>query len=427
MFRRLLRDSALYTLSSLLVRGLGFILLPMYVRLLSKRDFGTYDYITVLGFVVGVFVALEVAQGVMRFVAERPRGREHRPYVATAAWITASTYLVFVLSAVLLRDRVAETVLGDGVNGSLVVQVALLYTAIAFVYLWTAVARALLRPWLVVSLSVSSAALSGGLGLLLAITRNHSVEDLVLGQLIGQSLVAVAGAVVFRSSLAVGFDRRVAERLLRFSVPLVLSSVALTLSLYVDRLFVRELLGLEELAVYAVAARLAAGVALLTVGLQSALTPLIYSEAHKPETGARLASLFRWYALAGAFAVGCIGLVSGPVISFVGGPGYELARLPLIVLSTAVVVQSGYSFFPGLYIAQKTWILAAIHVLALTTNAALNPVLINRWGVNGAALATLLSACLVLGLNYGLSQRYYPIGLWSRRPPAGSSVGKAVL
>ena len=70
MLKQLFRDSAVYTVATLLTTGLGFVLLPIYARVLTPAEYGLFDYVTVVGLLVGVTVALEVAQGMMYFVTQ---------------------------------------------------------------------------------------------------------------------------------------------------------------------------------------------------------------------------------------------------------------------------------------------------------------------------------------------------------------------
>ena len=100
MLRRLSADAALYTLSNAMVRGLGLLLLPIYVRVLTPADYGRLDLLTVIGSLIAVVAALEVTQGVMRFVADsRADPDDRREWVATAFWITLAAVGAMVAAA----------------------------------------------------------------------------------------------------------------------------------------------------------------------------------------------------------------------------------------------------------------------------------------------------------------------------------------
>src|SRR5688572_11448535 len=70
MLRRFLKDSAIYGVSSLLARGIGLLLLPLYTRALSPTDYGRVDLLLVVRSVVAVTLSLEIGQALVRFLVE---------------------------------------------------------------------------------------------------------------------------------------------------------------------------------------------------------------------------------------------------------------------------------------------------------------------------------------------------------------------
>jgi len=64
------RDALIYTLPSVLSRGIGVFLLPIYTRIASPEELGALDLFLVFGNIVSLTVALEISQGVARFIPE---------------------------------------------------------------------------------------------------------------------------------------------------------------------------------------------------------------------------------------------------------------------------------------------------------------------------------------------------------------------
>jgi O-antigen/teichoic acid export membrane protein len=129
------------------------------------------------------------------------------------------------------------------------------------------------------------------------------------------------------------------------------------------------------------------------------LTPrLSYLFAHDRTTHRRVLTRALLLTVAlGVLLGGAAALAARPIIVTLFGNRYESAVLPLQILSG------------GALFVFATWILhaAAIStnldrrlllttVVGLTTNVALNVVLIPRWGINGAAWATVLAEMLTV-------------------------------
>lgn len=407
--RRLFHDAALYTLSNLLVRGLGLLLLPVYVRVLSREDFGRLDLATVAGSLVAVVVGLEVTQGVMRFVADgATEDKDRRQWVAAGFSVTLLCFTTFVVACVLFRDPLSTWVFDAPGSTWTPVWAAGWFAATGIVYFWTVVLRALLRSRMAALTAILSAVCVGAGGLL-AVGIVGGVESLLLGNMLGQIVVATTLTFLMRRWAFVPVERERYQPLLGFSAPLVVSSVAIVGALYVDRVLVRALLGLDDLAVYGVAARLATGIGFILVGLQNALTPVVYSSLEDEQLGGRLGRLARWYTLGSLILVAVLAAVSPWAIDLLAGDGYEGAAVLLPVLALAVLVRGSYTFFPGLFVAKRTKVIAAVNLAALGGGAGLAVVLIPLGGLMGAAVAALVGSVVSVVPVYWLGQRHVTV------------------
>ncbi|MBK9686574.1 MAG: oligosaccharide flippase family protein [Saprospiraceae bacterium] len=67
---RFLKDLGIYGLTTMMVRLINFILIPVYARVLSQKEYGTMDLVTTITYVTSVFIFLELYQAVARFYAE---------------------------------------------------------------------------------------------------------------------------------------------------------------------------------------------------------------------------------------------------------------------------------------------------------------------------------------------------------------------
>ena len=89
MLDRAIKDILIYGLSSILTRGMSFLLIPFYTSALSTEDFGAFDLILTLAALANLVVALEVSQGLARFW--------HDETNAERRVVLASTTMVFTL------------------------------------------------------------------------------------------------------------------------------------------------------------------------------------------------------------------------------------------------------------------------------------------------------------------------------------------
>jgi O-antigen/teichoic acid export membrane protein len=70
MLEQLLRSTFLYGWATLISRGSQLVLIPIYTRMLSPGEFGVVDMVAIFGALVNLTVALEISQGVARYLAD---------------------------------------------------------------------------------------------------------------------------------------------------------------------------------------------------------------------------------------------------------------------------------------------------------------------------------------------------------------------
>ncbi len=393
------RQAAIYSLSVLLVRGVQLVLIPVYSRFLSTGDYGVIEAIAIAGAIVNLTVALEVTQGMARYVSDVTTAATRAPYASTALIFGTVAYGVFALLVTIFADDVSNALL-NGYATPLTITVAVWSLALNGVF---ALAQDILR-WHFKSIehmagSLVYACITAGFG-------SYLVSDLAYGSLgvfLGQFSGAICGILVSLVAsyriLPSRFSFRCLRDMLSFSVPLVVSSLAVLCNLYIDRIVIAQNLGLDALGVYGVAARYASVVAILTIGLQAALGPVIYRNWRDPDASERLATIFHFYLVFMVLCIGAISLFSTEIFSLMAGPSYFEGRLLLPILAMSAMFSTLYIFAPGLYLAGKTKKAAALNLFGAALNMSMTLIFIPYFGLVSAALASLAANSFVF-LSY---------------------------
>ena len=98
MVRHLLKDSAVYGIGAVLSRLVGFVMIPVYTRVLTPSDYGVIETITRVADVFGLVMALGIAGSLQRFYSDAKDDGERRALASTAmvllSVITAAGILV---------------------------------------------------------------------------------------------------------------------------------------------------------------------------------------------------------------------------------------------------------------------------------------------------------------------------------------------
>ncbi len=415
MLSRIGKDTAIYGASTLLVRGIQIVLIPIYTRILAPAEYGVIDLIIILGALVNLTVALEISQGVARSLAESSTPEDRCGYATSAVMFSATAYGLFALVAWMFAEPLADLLFGSGEwAGALRIAVVAMALNGVFVLLQD-ILRWRFRPGAYVLASVVYTLFSAGLGIYLVVFAGAGVEGVFWGQGAGAMAGALVAAFRLGDTLGLAFDGRRLRHMLAYSMPLVLSSAAVFANLFIDRIAVKYLLGIEDLGMYSVAARFASVVALLTIGLQAALTPIVFQNYRDPGTAVTVGQVFRYYCIGLMPIVGFIALFAGELLQILTGPAFYGGREVLPILVATAFFTNLYIFAPGLFIKKRTGLVAGVNVTAAALNLALCVVLVPHLGIIGAATSALMAAVFAFASYFFLGQRFYPIPYdWKR-------------
>jgi O-antigen/teichoic acid export membrane protein len=177
----------------------------------------------------------------------------------------------------------------------------------------------------------------------------------------------------------------------------------------VDRIAIAAFLSLTEVGLFGIAHRAALLTQVLLMGLQTAVTPLIYASHQESRTPADLAKIFRFFTMVVLIMWLGLGLFATELLELATTQAYVAAAPAVPLLVPAVVLSGAYVFMPGAAIARRTGVIAAINISHGFLNLLLNLVLVPFLGIVGAAGATLLTSVSAFVTNAIVSQRTYPV------------------
>lgn len=409
MLKAVLKDSFVYGLAAIFSKGLVLFLLPIYTRVLSPSDYGAYDLLITFGALANLAVALEISQGLARYWADAPMLAARRCLASTTLWFSALMYGLFLLVGLLTARKLNTLILGDeryldafrlgvgfiAVNG--------IYYLLLNQFRWE------LRSNAYALVSVAYALFTLLFALLFCVWLGLGLVGVMLAQLLAALLVVLLCLWLLRRTLGWLFDVNQLRVMLRFSMPLVPAGLAVFVSLYINRFALNHFGSLEDVGHFGIGSRIAGLASLLILGIQAALTPMVYQHYRDPQTPSQIARLFSWF-VAVALA-GCLflALFARELLMLFATPEFMAGAALIGVLAPSLLLSQMYIFAPGIAIAKKTHWQLWVTLLSAAASMAGNWLLVPLWGIWGAALATLLASLLFFLCWLMLSQRLYRI------------------
>lgn len=190
------------------------------------------------------------------------------------------------------------------------------------------------------------------------------------------------------------FRLATARSLLEDSWPIMLAGAAVMIYMKIDQVMIRTMLGNEEVGFYSAAVKLSEEWYFIPMAITSSLFPAIINAKKKSENLYRLRlqqlyDLMVWIALAIALP---ITFLSPWIIKVLYGSAYMPAASVLSIhIWAGVFVFLGVASGKWLIVENYTRISFFRTFLGAVINIVLNIILIPKYGINGAAIATLIS------------------------------------
>lgn len=204
------------------------------------------------------------------------------------------------------------------------------------------------------------------------------------------------------------FDRQVAKSLLRNSWPLIMSGLVISVYMKIDQVMINEIIDSEAVGQYAAAVRLSEAWYFIPMAIASSLFPALLSAKNRNkkiynEQFQRLYTLMIWLAIAIALPMT---FLSEWLIMLLFGDSYNQS-------GNALMVHVWAGIFVFLGVASGKWMLAEnlqVYSMINTTigaavNITANYFLINKFGILGAAVSTLISYSIAAYFCLLLSRR----------------------
>lgn len=409
MLKKIIKDSSIYSINSILTSVVSVLLIPLYTRVFAPTDYGVIDILNIASTLVYLTIALEISQAVGRFTADGKNDSGKSVYFSTALIFVFFAYSLFVIIAIPNTEYLSQFILDSNEKSDIVKVAILSIWATGIFNLLKDQLRWLSRPTHYSIVCTSSSLISILITVFLVLVMKTGVIGVFCGIFIGNLTCLFLAFYYLKSYFMFVVDRKKLIEMLNFSIPLVPSSICFFIFIYIDRLIIKQLMTFNDLGLYGVGYKMASMLGLLIGGTQMALTPFIYNNYSEKNTPLKLAKLSRYFTCLAFTIILGMSLFAKEILMIFTTPIYYKAAeiVPFLVL--AIFFSGIYVFAPGLWILKKTKFIALIDILAACINIALNYALIPLWGIKGAAIATLVSSFTMFCINQIISQKYYPI------------------
>ncbi|MEX1001468.1 MAG: oligosaccharide flippase family protein [Crocinitomicaceae bacterium] len=411
MLRALAKDGSIYTVANFLTKGFSFLLLPFYTHVFLKSTVGIIDILSVFSLFMTSLVCFQLNQGMGRYVADPDQSEDSQiKYGSSAIWFTSFSYLLFATLLVIFPDYFIDLLSADTKVPKSTFRYAVIGMSLTgIVYFIGVYLRFMRRSKAFALITFSHGFLTTALIFLFIIKFKLGLNSVYIAPIVSGPIIIVIQLMVIKDKLKLTIDWNKIKELFVYSMPLVPASIAYVVLNFTDRLFIKEYLSFEELGTYGIAAKFSSIIQIIILGVSAALGPIAYQRAVDDSIKPELSRVFRLFIAFGMLGVLTLSLFSFETLYLLTPPEYYEAKdvMPILYFSAFF---GGFSMFSiGLHLKKKTNVIAVVVILTSLLNVGLNYVLISKFQLYGAAIATLISIFINnIALVY-FSQKYFKL------------------
>lgn len=389
-----------------LVKASGLFLLPIYLRFMTKEEYGLYGYLSSIAASFSLVLGLGLYVPQIKMYQDLKDEREKGIALFTLN-VSLFGFLVLILSAVyvsgldiaavklLFRQDIAYPRYRIYVLGTLFVTI---FSIMLYSYLLTSENIGLVKRYSALRLII----LNGVVLLLLSYTKGDAVAIRLKYPVIIEGLLIVSFGYGLVRRMVPTLSVDVLKKGLKIGLPLMLAALVNMFYSLSDRFFLEKYHSLQVVGVYTLGLTLSSIITTTMASFQSIWTPLFFQEKEAVVNLQRVRSLALW--VFGTYIVISLGIIAGTSLLLqynIVNKSYSGVLPILPILLIASILSSISQLFQNFMVHfEVTHICLGFFVIANIICVLLGMLLVPRFGMYGAATALAVSAASSLGMHY---------------------------
>jgi O-antigen/teichoic acid export membrane protein len=409
MFRELAKKTGIYSIATLCGRALSVLLLPIYTRFLTPADYGVMELLDVTVNLVSLLLGARLGQAIFYFYFAATNQEEKDKCIGTA--FLCSVLLGTSCSALSLAcaPALSRLVFGTPQYAHYLMIVFLGFGLSLPVEMGYCFMRAFGDSKRFVGLNLLNQLAGAALGLMFLVIFRWGLGSLLVAGVLGSAGVAAYAGWYLLSPIRPALDFRLMWRLVRYSIPLGVSGIAVFLVHYGDRIFLRPRISLAELGVYSLAYKIGMLVSFCHAPFVLHWNAQICNIGNRRDGEAIFAQSFTYVCAGLSVVVVALSLFAAPGLRLMTTPGFYGAAVMIPWVAVAYLLRSAGAHIQSAFTLEgRPGLEARVNVAGSAVCMVGYALLVPRFKVWGAIAATLLGFAVILIYGFVIARRLRP-------------------
>ena len=406
----------IFILGNLGSKLISFFLIPLYTNALTTTEYGVVDLIATVGTVAVPVLTLNICESVMRFALDKDANKDKITQIGTNLLLIGMVVGLVIFPICHSFNRISQ------------------YSAFVYFYVISLAASQLylcdLRgKELLVYYSIGNVLHTffiAALNILFLVVFKGGIEGYLNAYIIANILTATYALIMgkgYRSFSFSGVDKKLLQRMIKYSIVLIPNSFMWWIMNSSDRVMVSSMVGIAANGIYAVSYKLPTLVSTLTTIFNQAWSYSAIREEGTEDENEYNNKIFR--TLIGIVMLIGIGLITfmKPFLSIYVAKEYYVAWKYTPFLTVGCVYLTLATFMATSYTVHKdSFGYLFSGMFGAIFNIVMNLALIPLIGVYGAAIATCISYMLVFVFRLFHTRKYIRYNIKNKEFIVGSAI-----
>lgn len=377
-----------YTFGNILIKGISFLTLPIFTRLLTTTDFGIYNTYIAYESIISIIISLGVYASINN--AKIDFKDDFNKYISSVCNLFVMFFVLVIIVTNIVYPLFPHSKEFDvGLTNILILHsfgsAIINYISLKYVI------EMKYRLSMIIALILTLCNVFISLYLCLNVYNSQRYLGRILGSAAGVIIIGIILYVILQKDGKCIINKKYWKYALAIGLPIIPHALSLTLLSQVSRIMIKDMVGYSEVGIFSLAYTMASILSLIMNSLDSAWRPWFYKN-YSAQNYSTLKRKNDYYIFIFTIVTIVLCIMMPEIIKVISSKEYWESTDVTIPLIVAVYFNFMYLFAVNKeYFHKKTIFISVGTIICVVLNVVLNYILIKLFGYKAAAYAAVIS------------------------------------
>lgn len=413
-FKEFLKSISIYGLLPVFTKFAGFLLVPIYVRVLSKYDFGIVDLILSSIHFVIFAINLEFYSAIGRFFFDRESLDDKQKLISTGLLMTFCTAVIVLTACLILQNKIHDLLFS---YGQYFFELRLGF----FWAFWAAISTYLsvipryekkAKQYVIYNLISVFAKLFSTI--FFVVILKIGMIGIFLGHIIGAICSTILYGLSSKKYFRLIFSLSDFKEISKFAIPLIPGLLFIGIYEPYMRTIISKIYSMETLGIFSFAIRIVTIYKVVEAAIRLSWRPMLYENIKKKNFGNEYKRISDFSGSLLIMITIILTIFSKEILLIIGTPDYydAIYLIGMVLLGSVLQNLESLRGF-GYEIAKKTYLISIINLLTRTIGILFLMLYSKKLGIIGIGIAFLLPNFLSYIIKTNYTKKFIQVSLFN--------------